>query len=412
MTERLCHWPTTDNPDITLRGFPSDAYTHLYKRWGEGSIGVIVAGNMMIRYDAVEAFGNPILCDDHDNRVAAFRKVSAAAKAQGSLFIAQLSHPGRQGSATLNPNPVSASDVQLEIAWAGNWFAKPRALTIPEIKEMVKWWGETARLCYEAGFDGVQIHCAHGYLLAQFLSLTTNKRTDEYGGSFENRCRIIFEIIAEVKRVVPKREFIICVKLNSVEFQPGGQTPEDCRNLCLKLEEAGIDFLDLSGGTFEGRAFEHRKESTKAREAYFIEFAEAIRPMLRKTILYVTGGFRTASGMVGAIRSGACDGIGIGRPLGAEPYLCKEILESKVNGAIENFVPLPKNTQATGSQLHQIGLGHESISDWSDKDEVQRWLDVDKAEEERKMAILPKVDSSGYPRLEARSGFPYVRSKS
>jgi 2,4-dienoyl-CoA reductase-like NADH-dependent reductase (Old Yellow Enzyme family) len=412
MTERLCHWPTTDNQDITSRGFPSDAYTHLYQRWGEGSIGVIVAGNMMIRYDAVEAFGNPILCDDHDNRIAAFQRVSAAAKAHGSLFIAQLSHPGRQGSATLNPNPVSASDVQLEIAWAGNWFAKPRALTIPEIKEMVKWWGETARLCYEAGFDGVQIHCAHGYLLAQFLSLTTNKRTDEYGGSFENRCRIIFEIIDEVKRVVPKREFIICVKLNSVEFQPGGQTPEDCRNLCLKLEEAGIDFLDLSGGTFEGRAFEHRKESTKAREAYFIEFAEAIRPMLRKTILYVTGGFRTASGMVGAIRSGACDGIGIGRPLGAEPYLCKEILEGKVNGAIENCVPLPKNTQATGSQLHQIGLGHEYISDWSDKDEVQRWLDVDKVEEERKMTILPKVDSSGYPRLEARSGFQYVRSKS
>jgi 2,4-dienoyl-CoA reductase-like NADH-dependent reductase (Old Yellow Enzyme family) len=410
MTERLCHWPTTDNPDITARGFPSEAYTHLYQRWGEGSIGVIVAGNMMIRYDAVEAFGNPILCDDHDNRVASFRKVSAAAKAYGSLFIAQLSHPGRQGSATLNPNPVSASDVQLEMAWAGNWFAKPRALTVPEIKEMVRWWGEAARLCYEAGFDGVQIHCAHGYLLAQFLSLTTNKRIDEYGGSFENRCRIIFEIIDEVRRVVPDRKFIVCVKLNSVEFQPGGQTPEDCRNLCLKLEEAGIDFLDLSGGTFEGRAFEHKKESTRAREAYFTEFAEAIRPMLKKTVLYVTGGFRTASGMAGAVRSEACDGIGIGRPLGAEPYLCKEILEGKVNGAIENFVPLPKNTQATGSQLHQIGLGHESISDWSDKDEVQRWLDADEVEEKRKMSTLPKVDSSGYPRLKARSGFQYTRS--
>jgi 2,4-dienoyl-CoA reductase-like NADH-dependent reductase (Old Yellow Enzyme family) len=410
MTERLCHWPTTDNPDITARGFPSEAYTHLYQRWGEGSIGVIVAGNMMIRYDAVEAFGNPILCDDHDNRVASFRKVSAAAKAYGSLFIAQLSHPGRQGSATLNPNPVSASDVQLEMAWAGNWFAKPRALTVPEIKEMVRWWGEAARLCYEAGFDGVQIHCAHGYLLAQFLSLTTNKRIDEYGGSFENRCRIIFEIIDEVRRVVPDRKFIVCVKLNSVEFQPGGQTPEDCRNLCLKLEEAGIDFLDLSGGTFEGREFEHKKESTRAREAYFIEFAEAIRPMLKKTVLYVTGGFRTASGMAGAVRSEACDGIGIGRPLGAEPYLCKEILEGKVNGAIENFVPLPKNTQATGSQLHQIGLGHESISDWSDKDEVQRWLDADEVEEKRKMSTLPKVDSSGYPRLKARSGFQYTRS--
>jgi 2,4-dienoyl-CoA reductase-like NADH-dependent reductase (Old Yellow Enzyme family) len=214
-----------------------------------------------------------------------------------------------------------------------------------------------------------------------------------------------------VKRVVPDRKFIICVKLNSVEFQPGGQTPEDCRNLCLKLEEAGIDFLDLSGGTFEGRAFEHKKESTKSREAYFIEFAEAIRPMLKRTILYVTGGFRTASGMVGAIRSGACDGIGIGRPLGAEPYLCKEILEGKINGAIANLVPLPKNTQATGSQLHQVGLGDNLISDWSDEEEVKRWLDADKIEEQRKIAVLPVVDSSGYPRIEAQSGFEYVRSR-
>jgi 2,4-dienoyl-CoA reductase-like NADH-dependent reductase (Old Yellow Enzyme family) len=409
MTERLCHWPKDDS-DITARGFPSEAYEHLYQRWGEGDIGVIVAGNLMIRYDAVEAFGNPILCDNHDNRVDAFRKVADVAKAHGSLFIAQLSHPGRQGSATLNPNPVSASDVQLKITWAGNWFAKPRALTVPEIKEMVQWWGEAARLCYEAGFDGVQIHCAHGYLLAQFLSMTTNKRTDEYGGSFENRCRIIFEIIDEVKRVVPDRKFIICVKLNSVEFQPGGQTPEDCRDLCLRLEEVGIDFLDLSGGTFEGRAFEHKKESTKAREAYFIEFAEAIRPMLKKTVLYVTGGFRTASGMASAIRSGACDGIGLGRPLGAEPYLCKEILEGRVSGAIENFIPLPKNTQATGSQLHQIGLGDRLISDWSDEEEVKRWLDKDKMEEERKVAILPKVDSSGYARIKAKSGFEYVRA--
>ena len=92
----------------------------------------------MTTYDAVEAFGNPILPDDHDGRVAAYRKVTEAAKAHGSLFVSQLSHPGRQGGAALNPNPVSASDVQLNIAWAGNSFNKPRALTVPEIKESLK----------------------------------------------------------------------------------------------------------------------------------------------------------------------------------------------------------------------------------------------------------------------------------
>ncbi|KAH9845055.1 NADH oxidase [Teratosphaeria destructans] len=372
MTERLCHFPIVGSPDedITCRGYPTDAYKHLYQRWGEGEIGVI-------RY--------------------------------GSLFIAQLSHPGRQGSAALNPNPVSASDVHLKISWAGNSFNQPRALTIPEIKENVKFWGETASLCHQAGFDGVQVHCAHGYLLAQFLSLTTNKRTDEYGGNFANRSRIIFEIIDEIRRRVPDPSFIICVKLNSVEFQPGGQTPEDCKNLCLKLEEAGVDFVDLSGGTFESRAFEHKKESTKKRESYFIEFAEMIRPLLKKTKVYVTGGFRTASGMVRAVEDGACDGVGIGRPLGAEPYLCKEILEGRVQGAIENLMPLPLNTQGTGTQLQQVGNGDAMISDWSDEGEVKRWIEVNEKETDRKTKLLPKVDSSGYPVLKAEAGFVYMR---
>lgn len=111
----------------------------------------------MIRYDAVEAYGNPILCDNHDGRIEQFRKLTDAAKAHGSLFVCQLSHPGRQGSAALNPDPVSASDVHLTISWAGNSFAKPRPLTVPEIKDLVKQWGETAYLCWKAGFDGVQV---------------------------------------------------------------------------------------------------------------------------------------------------------------------------------------------------------------------------------------------------------------
>lgn len=147
----------------------------------------------------------------------------------------------------------------------------------------------------------------------------------------------------------------------------------------------------------------------KAREAYFIEFAEMIRPHLKKTKVYVTGGFRTTSGMVQAVQGTACDGVGIGRPLAAEPYLCKEILEGRVSGAIENLVPLPQNTQASGSQLHQIGKGHPEVSDWSDKGEVQRWIEANEKETERKMEILPKVDSSGYAQLRAEVGFAYVR---
>ncbi|KAK3104257.1 hypothetical protein LTR53_018593, partial [Teratosphaeriaceae sp. CCFEE 6253] len=105
--------------------------------------------------------------------------------------------------------------------------------------------------------------------------------------------------------------------------------------------------------------------------------------------------------MATAVKDGACDGVGIGRPLGAEPYLCKEILEGKVTGAIENFVPLPQNTQATGTQIHQVGLDYGSTSDWSDEGEVKRWIEANEKETARKIAILPKVDSSGYPVLRA-----------
>lgn len=133
-----------------------------------------------------------------------------------------------------------------------------------------------------------------------------------------------------------------------------------------------------------------------------------IRPHLKKTKIFITGGFRTSKGMVAAIKDGACDGIGIGRPLASEPYLCKELLSGRVTSALENFVPLPQHTQASGTQLHQIGRGDTLISDWSNEEEVKRWLEAFEIETKRKQAILPKVDSSGYPPLDAVFGFNYA----
>jgi len=280
MTERLCYWPEDHVEHPEGRGVPTKEYTELYRRWGEGQIGVIVLGNLMVKYDAVEAFGNAIFCDNHDGRLEKFKDVVKAAKANGSLVVAQLSHPGRQGGKALNPNPVSASDVHLKIKWGGNEFNKPRPLAVPEIKDVVQSFANSAYWCHQAGMDGVQIHCAHGYLLAQFLSSSYNLRTDEYGGNLENRSRIVFEIIHAIRERVKDPNFIICVKLNSVEFQEGGKSrcstsdkdttnivplgtkPEDAQWLCEKLEQAKIDFVDLSGGTFEARAFDHKKEST------------------------------------------------------------------------------------------------------------------------------------------------------
>ena len=174
---------------------------------------------------------------------------------------------------------------------------------------------------------------AHGYLLAQFISQTTNRRKDKYGGSIENRARILIEI-AEAVRKRTKPSFSLSIKLNSVEFQDEGFQPEEAKHLCTILEDNGFDFVELSGGTYQEMAFEYKRESTRKREAFFLEWAELIALALKKTKVYVTGGFKTVGAMINALS--ACDGVGLARPACQEPRLPRDILSGKVKGAIEN----------------------------------------------------------------------------
>jgi 2,4-dienoyl-CoA reductase-like NADH-dependent reductase (Old Yellow Enzyme family) len=187
-------------------------------------------------------------------------------------------------------------------------------------------------------------------LLAQFLSPTTNKRTDQYGGSLMNRARIIFEINDAIRARVPK-SFSVSIKLNSVEFQDGGFTTQDCRDLCAALERNGFDFVELSGGTYEAGGMYHRKESTKKREAFFLDFADIIVPELKKTKVYVTGGFRTTDGMAKALDS--VHGVGLGRPVCHEFDLPQKILDGRVHGVIDILIDQADATMtnlAAGSQ--------------------------------------------------------------
>lgn len=175
-----------------------------------------------------------------------------------------------------------------------------------------------------------------GYLLAQFLAPSTNKRTDQYGGSIVNRSRLILEISDAIRARVPDKSFSVGIKINSVEFQEGGFTTEDCVALCKELENNGFDFVELSGGTYEEGAFLHKRESTKKREAFFIEFAEMIIPELKKTKAYVTGGLRTADGMAKALKT--VHGVGLARPATHEFDLPQKILDGKVDRAIDHLL--------------------------------------------------------------------------
>lgn len=173
-----------------------------------------------------------------------------------------------------------------------------------------------------------------GYLPAQFLSPTTNHRTDEYGGSLLNRARIILEIADAIKlRVKNGPPFSLGIKLNSVEFQKGGFSPEDCAALCEELEKHDFDHVELSGGTYEDLGFSHKRESTKKREAFFLEFADLIVPRLKQTKAYVVGGLRTVDAMVRALDS--VQGVSLARPVTHEFDLPKKILEGKVKSAID-----------------------------------------------------------------------------
>jgi 2,4-dienoyl-CoA reductase-like NADH-dependent reductase (Old Yellow Enzyme family) len=285
----------------------------------------------------------------------------------------------------------------------GMEFGKPHAATEEEIAGIIDGFAHAAEYLDKAGFDGIELHSAHGYLLAQFLSKTTNKRTDKYGGSLENRARLITEIAAEIRKRVSS-SFIVGIKINSVEFQEGGFSPEEAKGLCQVLEASKFDFVELSGGTYQSLAFSHKRESTKKREAFFLEFAEEVVKPLTKTKTYVTGGFKTVGGMVKALET--VDGVGLGRPLCQEPRFCKEVLEGKITGAIKmGFADddFGSSIAAAGTQIKQIGKDEEPI-DLSKKENIEAfykdleaWAAARGADKERKQYGFMDLSQKAQP---------------
>ncbi|KAH7016019.1 uncharacterized protein B0I36DRAFT_41453 [Microdochium trichocladiopsis] len=359
MTERLSTWHPTE---LEKRGIATPELINVYKRWGEGGFGMVLSGNTMIEYDHLESAGNLIIPRDapfSGERFETFKALAEAAKKHGSLAVVQLSHPGRQVTEDIQKHPISASDVQLEMNFGGKRFAKPRAMEKEDIERVIKGFVRASEYASKAGWDGVQLHGAHGYLLAQFLSPLTNKRIDEYGGSLANRSRLILEIADAVRVRVPK-DFIVGIKINSIEFEEGGFPSGDCVTLCSELEKHGIDFVELSGGTYQELAFGHRRESTRRREAFFLEFADKITPELHKTKAYVTGGLRTGQAMVNALKT--VHGVGLARPATHEFDLPQKILDGRAQSAISLLLSdddFGMTNMAAGMQMRLVGRDKE-----------------------------------------------------
>ena len=278
---------------------PGERLVNLYRRWAEGGIGMMITGNVMVDPTALTGPGGVVLeqgtLDDPDVRER-FTDWAEAAKAHGAHLVMQISHPGRQVYAAQGTEAVSASDTRLEMGsdTINKLFAPARALTGDEIRGLIRRFAETAFAAQSAGFDGVQVHAAHGYLLAQFLSPLSNLREDEWGGPLENRARLLLEIVRAIRARVDAG-FTVGVKLNSADFQKGGFDVGDATQVVEWLGAEAVDFVEVSGGTYESAAMMGESQdgrisqSTVAREAYFLDFAKDIAAAATMPLM-VTGG--------------------------------------------------------------------------------------------------------------------------
>jgi 2,4-dienoyl-CoA reductase-like NADH-dependent reductase (Old Yellow Enzyme family) len=354
------------------QGAPTPALERLYARWAQGGIGLCVTGNVMIDRRALGEPGNVVVEDERD--LAALSRWAAAGTQDGTQLWMQLNHPGKQAPRGLNRETVSPSAIPFRADLA-RMFATPRALEEGEIEAIVQRYGRSAAVARKAGFTGVQIHGAHGYLVSQFLSPHHNQRRDRWGGSPDHRRRFVLAVLAAIRGQVGAG-FPVGIKLNSADFQRGGFSEEESLDTVRALAEAGIDLIEISGGTYEAPAMTgvtEVRDSTRRREAYFLEFAEKARAAVR-TPLMVTGGFRSARGMADAIASGAVDFVGLARALAMEPDLPARLLRGEAPRhpvrPITTGIRLLDRTalmeiQWYTRQLHRIGRGVEPLPDES-----------------------------------------------
>lgn len=310
----------------------NERYTTLYRRWGAGGAGLLITGNVLVDRWHLERGGNLAIVGQQSNSaLAALADKAAAAKEHGSKIWAQLNHAGRQTQKMINKKPKAPSEVGLKM---GNGrFARPTPMTIDEVKDVIAAFVNAAKVCEQTGFDGVQVHAAHGYLMSQFLSGLSNRRTDQYGGGLENRARVLVEIITGIRAVV-RKDFAVAVKLNSADFQKGGFSEDDSATVAKWLADAGCDMIEVSGGNYEQPRMinfdrkdplaAQKRESTRRREAYFLDFVPKLRAAVDIPVM-VTGGFRSVEAMESAVRDDGVDIVGLGRPLVLNPEAPNEI---------------------------------------------------------------------------------------
>ena len=298
---------------------PKKNIATLYKRWAEGGTGLIITGNIMVDPKRTAEPGNIVF--DKNSNMEILKNWANQGQQHGAKVMVQLNHPGKQAPKTVSKQTVAPSAVPLGNG-LNKLFSTPRALTTSEVEELVHKFVTSAKVAKEAGFSGVQIHAAHGYLISQFLSPHDNRRTDKYGGSLENRMRFLKEIYLGMREELGKN-FTIGIKINSTDFKEDGLTEEDSLKTIIELANLGLDFVEISGGTYERPAM-MGATSKSTNQVFFAEYSKKLKQKIDIPVV-VTGGIRSINAMNTLLNDNTTDFIGIARPLTIYPNIPNKI---------------------------------------------------------------------------------------
>jgi len=296
-------------------GRATEALAALYRALGRGGCGLIVSGHTFVRADGKASDG--MMGTHTDDMIPGLRRIVDAVHESDARVLCQLNHAGRQTSAERigGATPVAPAAIRCRAN-----RTTPRALDADEIEPLIDAYADAAARCREAGFDGVQLHCAHGYLMSEFISPHTNRREDAWGGSAEKRARFPLETLRRVRAAVGA-DYPVLIKLNSEDFLPDGLTLEESSALAAKLEAEGIGAIEVSGGMAVTASRIVRKGiDSEEKEAYFADSCRAFRACVSVPLICV-GGLRSLAVMERLVADGAADMVSLCRPLVRQPDL-------------------------------------------------------------------------------------------